>query len=124
MAFSFLCHTAVLPIYCELHRSVHSVLSEHLPHILYSLLLPYGVNVFFRPTKRRMQNVTNVSIFLSFVVYLISALFGYLTFYSKNIAQAAQQDPQCLFFCVNLAFGELHAEFSFILHHSKMQRLK
>ncbi|CAM4726319.1 hypothetical protein PO909_019532 [Leuciscus waleckii] len=54
MAFSFLCHTAVLPIYCELHR----------------------------PTKRRMQNVTNVSISLSFVVYLISALFGYLTFYS------------------------------------------
>ncbi|KAK7140371.1 hypothetical protein R3I94_012853 [Phoxinus phoxinus] len=54
MAFSFLCHTAVLPIYCELHR----------------------------PTKRRMQNVTNVSISLSFVVYLISALFGYLTFYT------------------------------------------
>lgn len=54
MAFSFLCHTAVFPIYCELHR----------------------------PTKRRMQRVTNVSIFLSFVVYLISALFGYLTFYS------------------------------------------
>ncbi|XP_051507316.1 probable sodium-coupled neutral amino acid transporter 6 isoform X2 [Myxocyprinus asiaticus] len=54
MAFSFLCHTAVLPIYCELHR----------------------------PTKRRMQNVTNISIFLSFVVYLISAIFGYLTFYA------------------------------------------
>ncbi|XP_067277318.1 probable sodium-coupled neutral amino acid transporter 6 [Pseudorasbora parva] len=54
MAFSFLCHTAVLPIYCELHR----------------------------PTKQRMQNVTNVSISLSFVVYLISALFGYLTFYT------------------------------------------
>ncbi|KAK2896851.1 hypothetical protein QQF64_005562 [Cirrhinus molitorella] len=54
MAFSFLCHTAVLPIYCELHR----------------------------PTKQRMQNVTNVSIFLSFVVYMISALFGYLTFYT------------------------------------------
>uniref|UniRef100_A0A8C1APC1 Solute carrier family 38 member 6 n=1 Tax=Cyprinus carpio carpio TaxID=630221 RepID=A0A8C1APC1_CYPCA len=54
MAFSFLCHTAVLPIYCELHR----------------------------PTKQRMQNVANVSIFLSFVVYLISALFGYLTFYT------------------------------------------
>ncbi len=37
-----------------------------------------------------MQRVANVSIFLSFVVYLISALFGYLTFYSKNIAQATQ----------------------------------
>ncbi|KAG8013365.1 putative sodium-coupled neutral amino acid transporter 6 [Nibea albiflora] len=54
MAFSFLCHTAILPIYCELDR----------------------------PTKRRMQNVTNVSISLSFLVYLISAVFGYLTFYA------------------------------------------
>lgn len=53
MAFSFLCHTAVLPIYCELDR----------------------------PSKKRMQNVTNVSISLSFLLYLISALFGYLTFY-------------------------------------------
>nr|XP_057947505.1 probable sodium-coupled neutral amino acid transporter 6 isoform X1 [Doryrhamphus excisus] len=54
MAFSFLCHTAVLPIYCELDR----------------------------PNKARMQNVANVSISLSFLVYLISALFGYLTFYA------------------------------------------
>ncbi|KAM3595328.1 uncharacterized protein V6R79_021790 [Siganus canaliculatus] len=53
MAFSFLCHTAVLPIYCELDR----------------------------PTKRRMQSVTNVGISLSFLLYFISALFGYLTFY-------------------------------------------
>ncbi|TRY55280.1 hypothetical protein DNTS_015756 [Danionella cerebrum] len=34
-----------------------------------------------QPSKLRMQRVTNVGIFLSFVVYLISALFGYLTFY-------------------------------------------
>ncbi|KAM8916360.1 putative sodium-coupled neutral amino acid transporter 6 isoform 2-T2 [Spinachia spinachia] len=54
MAFSFLCHTAILPIYCELNQ----------------------------PTRARMQNVTNVSIGLSFVLYLISALFGYLTFYA------------------------------------------
>ncbi|KAK2891797.1 probable sodium-coupled neutral amino acid transporter 6 isoform X3 [Channa argus] len=53
MAFSFLCHTAVLPIYCELDR----------------------------PTNARMQNVANVGIGLSFLIYLISALFGYLTFY-------------------------------------------
>lgn len=59
MAFSFLCHTAVLPIYCELHR----------------------------PTKRRMQNVANVSISLSFLVYLVSALFGYLTFYAQVESQ-------------------------------------
>ncbi|XP_032402230.1 LOW QUALITY PROTEIN: putative sodium-coupled neutral amino acid transporter 6 [Xiphophorus hellerii] len=54
MAFSFLCHTAILPIYCELKR----------------------------PTKTRMQNVANISISLSFLLYFISALFGYLTFYS------------------------------------------
>lgn len=53
MAYSFLCHTAVLPIYCELHR----------------------------PTKKKMQNVANVGISLSFLVYLVSSLFGYLTFY-------------------------------------------
>ncbi|XP_041928699.1 probable sodium-coupled neutral amino acid transporter 6 [Alosa sapidissima] len=55
MAFSFLCHTAILPIYCELQR----------------------------PNKKRMQYVVNVSISLSFVLYFISALFGYLTFFDK-----------------------------------------
>ncbi|XP_029316028.1 putative sodium-coupled neutral amino acid transporter 6 [Cottoperca gobio] len=54
MAFSFLCHTTILPIYCELDR----------------------------PTKAKMQNITNVVISLSFLLYLISALFGYLTFYA------------------------------------------
>uniref|UniRef100_A0A8C2ZJF3 Solute carrier family 38 member 6 n=1 Tax=Cyclopterus lumpus TaxID=8103 RepID=A0A8C2ZJF3_CYCLU len=54
MAFSFMCHTAILPIYCELDR----------------------------PTKARMQNITNIGISLSFLLYLISALFGYLTFYA------------------------------------------
>ncbi|KAL6105627.1 slc38a6 [Pungitius sinensis] len=54
MSFSFLCHTAILPIYCELNQ----------------------------PSKARMQNVANVSIGLSSVLYLISALFGYLTFYA------------------------------------------
>ncbi|XP_042357356.1 probable sodium-coupled neutral amino acid transporter 6 [Plectropomus leopardus] len=54
MAFSFLCHTAILPIYCELDR----------------------------PSKAKMQNITNVSISLSFTVYVVSALFGYLTFYA------------------------------------------
>lgn len=53
MAFSFLCHTAVLPIYCELDR----------------------------PSKGKMQNVANVSISFSMLLYLVSAIFGYLTFY-------------------------------------------
>ncbi|XP_077797222.1 solute carrier family 38 member 6 isoform X5 [Macaca mulatta] len=55
MAFSFLCHTSILPIYCELQS----------------------------PSKKRMQNVTNTAIALSFLIYFISALFGYLTFYDK-----------------------------------------
>ncbi|CAL8286866.1 unnamed protein product [Lota lota] len=55
MAFSFLCHTAILPIYCELDR----------------------------PTKKRMQRVANTGLCLSFLIYLLSALFGYLTFYSR-----------------------------------------
>lgn len=40
MAFSFLCHTAVLPIYCELHRLVHSLLFFLCICRIYSLLLP------------------------------------------------------------------------------------
>nr|XP_045009933.1 probable sodium-coupled neutral amino acid transporter 6 isoform X1 [Jaculus jaculus] len=55
MAFSFLCHTSILPIYCELQS----------------------------PTKKRMQNVTNTAIALSFFIYFTSALFGYLTFYDR-----------------------------------------
>ncbi|XP_055087129.1 probable sodium-coupled neutral amino acid transporter 6 [Periophthalmus magnuspinnatus] len=62
MAFSFLCHTAVLPIYCELDR----------------------------PTKKRMQRVTNLSISLSFILYLVSALFGYLTFYAHVDSELLQ----------------------------------
>lgn len=80
MAFSFLCHTAVLPIYCELDRSDQSFFIAYLSWL-------YKANhifVRFRPTKARMQRVTNVSISLSFTLYLISALFGYLTFYGRN----------------------------------------
>lgn len=62
MAFSFLCHTSILPIYCELKS----------------------------PSKQRMQNVTNTAIALSFLVYFISALFGYLTFYDKVASELLQ----------------------------------
>uniref|UniRef100_A0A8C5BUV9 Solute carrier family 38 member 6 n=1 Tax=Gadus morhua TaxID=8049 RepID=A0A8C5BUV9_GADMO len=75
MAFSFLCHTAVLPIYCELDR----------------------------PTKKRMQQVTNTGLCLSFMIYLLSALFGYLTFYSHvdselllNYDTSAPRDPMVM----------------------------
>ncbi|XP_014822097.1 PREDICTED: probable sodium-coupled neutral amino acid transporter 6 isoform X4 [Calidris pugnax] len=62
MAFSFLCHTSVLPIYCELRS----------------------------PSKSRMQNVTITGIGLSFLIYLMSALFGYLTFYDKVDSELLQ----------------------------------
>ncbi|XP_071971920.1 solute carrier family 38 member 6 [Engystomops pustulosus] len=62
MAFSFLCHTSVLPIYSELKS----------------------------PSKTRMQNVAILGISLSFLIYFISALFGYLTFYDKVDSELLQ----------------------------------
>ncbi|XP_069888372.1 solute carrier family 38 member 6 isoform X2 [Dipodomys merriami] len=62
MAFSFLCHTSILPIYCELQS----------------------------PSKKRMQSVTNTAIALSFLIYFVSALFGYLTFYDKVESELLQ----------------------------------
>ncbi|XP_072347998.1 probable sodium-coupled neutral amino acid transporter 6 [Scyliorhinus torazame] len=68
MAFSFLCHTSVLPIYCELRR----------------------------PSKSRMQKAVNIGITLSFSVYMLSALFGYLTFYGKVDSQLLHTYSQYL----------------------------
>ncbi|XP_058498788.1 sodium-coupled neutral amino acid transporter 3-like [Solea solea] len=53
LAFAFVCHPEVLPIYTELSN----------------------------PTKRRMQNIGNVSILGMFIMYFFTATFGYLTFY-------------------------------------------
>ncbi|NP_001087075.1 solute carrier family 38 member 2 L homeolog isoform X1 [Xenopus laevis] len=55
LTFSFVCHPAVLPIYQELKGR----------------------------SRKRMMNVSNVSFFAMFVMYLLAALFGYLTFYSN-----------------------------------------
>uniref|UniRef100_A0A8C2ZDS2 Solute carrier family 38 member 5 n=1 Tax=Cyclopterus lumpus TaxID=8103 RepID=A0A8C2ZDS2_CYCLU len=55
LAFAFVCHPEVLPIYTELRDA----------------------------TKKRMQNVANVSVLAMFVMYLLTALFGYLTFYGN-----------------------------------------
>ncbi|XP_007950177.1 sodium-coupled neutral amino acid transporter 3 [Orycteropus afer afer] len=53
MAFAFVCHPEVLPIYTELKD----------------------------PTKRKMQHISNLSIAVMYVMYFLAALFGYLTFY-------------------------------------------
>ncbi|XP_072408037.1 sodium-coupled neutral amino acid transporter 4-like [Chiloscyllium punctatum] len=55
LAFSFVCHPEVLPIYSELKGR----------------------------SQKKMQYVSNVSIAAMFIMYLLAALFGYLTFYGQ-----------------------------------------
>uniref|UniRef100_A0A8D2JHY0 Amino acid transporter transmembrane domain-containing protein n=1 Tax=Varanus komodoensis TaxID=61221 RepID=A0A8D2JHY0_VARKO len=80
LAFAFVCHPEVLPIYTELRRA----------------------------SKRRMQNVANVSILAMFCMYLLTAVFGYLTFYENVEAEMLHTyinvDPlDKLILCVRLA---------------------
>ncbi|MCJ8736234.1 hypothetical protein PDJAM_G00256660 [Pangasius djambal] len=53
LTFAFVCHPAILPMYEELKDR----------------------------SRRKMQNVANVSFLSMFVMYLLAALFGYLTFH-------------------------------------------
>ncbi|KAM8971965.1 sodium-coupled neutral amino acid symporter 1-like [Pelodytes ibericus] len=55
IAFAFVCHPSVLPIYSELRDR----------------------------SQKKMQLVSNLSFFAMFVMYLMTAMFGYLTFFSK-----------------------------------------
>ena len=55
LTFSFVCHPAILPIYEELKSR----------------------------SRKRMMNVSYVSFFAMFLMYLLAALFGYLTFYGR-----------------------------------------
>ncbi|CAL8324145.1 unnamed protein product [Merluccius merluccius] len=80
LAFAFVCHPEVLPIYTELRN----------------------------PTKRRMQGIANVSILSMFVMYLLTAVFGYLTFYVNTEAELlhtySKVDPlDTLILCVRVA---------------------
>ncbi|KAF7649302.1 hypothetical protein LDENG_00143840 [Lucifuga dentata] len=80
LAFAFVCHPEVLPIYTELHN----------------------------PTKRRMQNIGNISILGMFIMYFFTAIFGYLTFYENTEAELlhmySKVDPlDTLILCVRLA---------------------
>ncbi|KAG1950080.1 sodium-coupled neutral amino acid transporter [Pimephales promelas] len=58
LAFAFVCHPEVLPIYTELRN----------------------------PTKTKMQHVSNISIAVMYIMYLLAALFGYLTFIEHEAA--------------------------------------
>ncbi|TRY66846.1 hypothetical protein DNTS_033020 [Danionella cerebrum] len=77
IAFAFVCHPEVLPIYTELKN----------------------------PTKKRMQNVANISILAMFVMYLLTAIFGYLTFYGKVQSELLNmyEKNDILMLCVRLA---------------------
>ncbi|KAK7150106.1 hypothetical protein R3I94_009422 [Phoxinus phoxinus] len=59
LAFAFVCHPEVLPIYSELKDR----------------------------SRKKMQTVSNLSILAMLVMYLFSALFGYLTFYDHVEAE-------------------------------------
>ncbi|XP_030575614.1 sodium-coupled neutral amino acid transporter 4 isoform X2 [Archocentrus centrarchus] len=59
LAFAFVCHPEVLPIYSELKDR----------------------------SRKKMQNVSNLSILAMLVMYMLSALFGYLTFYNNVEAE-------------------------------------
>lgn len=77
LAFAFVCHPEVLPIYTELQK----------------------------PTKKRMQNIANISILAMFVMYLLTAIFGYLTFYSAVYDELLKNysKTDTLMLCVRLA---------------------
>uniref|UniRef100_A0AAQ5Y1H1 Amino acid transporter transmembrane domain-containing protein n=1 Tax=Amphiprion ocellaris TaxID=80972 RepID=A0AAQ5Y1H1_AMPOC len=74
LAFAFVCHPEVLPIYTELRDA----------------------------TKKRMQNVANISIMAMFVMYLLTALFGAVE--SELLHTYSRVDPlDVLVLCVRLA---------------------
>lgn len=56
----------------------------------FSFLLYYS-----SATKKRMQGVANISIMAMFVMYLLTALFGYLTFYGKSLLPPDSQRSPC-----------------------------
>uniref|UniRef100_A0A8C5CSU5 Solute carrier family 38 member 3b n=1 Tax=Gadus morhua TaxID=8049 RepID=A0A8C5CSU5_GADMO len=80
LAFAFVCHPEVLPIYTELRN----------------------------PTKKRMQQVSNISILVMYTMYFLAALFGYLTFYGnvepELLHTYSRIDPyDTLILCVRVA---------------------
>ncbi|XP_031424143.1 sodium-coupled neutral amino acid transporter 3 isoform X2 [Clupea harengus] len=80
LAFAFVCHPEVLPIYTELRN----------------------------PTQKRMQHVSNLSILIMYTIYFLAALFGYLTFYGnvepELLHTYSRIDPyDTLILCVRLA---------------------
>lgn len=70
------------------------------------------------PSKKRMQGIANISIMAMFVMYLLTAIFGYLTFYGRKhfltlSLQAITFSPNdvvCVQYLINLwsSLGLIH----------------
>ncbi|EMP26955.1 Sodium-coupled neutral amino acid transporter 3 [Chelonia mydas] len=81
------------------------IVKYELPLVIQTFL---GLTENTEASKRRMQNVANVSILAMFVMYLLTAIFGYLTFYgnveSEMLHTYSEVDPlDRLILCVRLA---------------------
>nr|XP_048300707.1 sodium-coupled neutral amino acid transporter 1 [Myodes glareolus]XP_048300708.1 sodium-coupled neutral amino acid transporter 1 [Myodes glareolus]XP_048300709.1 sodium-coupled neutral amino acid transporter 1 [Myodes glareolus]XP_048300710.1 sodium-coupled neutral amino acid transporter 1 [Myodes glareolus]XP_048300711.1 sodium-coupled neutral amino acid transporter 1 [Myodes glareolus]XP_048300712.1 sodium-coupled neutral amino acid transporter 1 [Myodes glareolus] len=78
IAFAFVCHPSILPIYSELKDR----------------------------SQKKMQMVSNISFFAMFVMYFLTAIFGYLTFYEKvqsDLLHKYQSRDDVLILTVRLA---------------------
>ncbi|KAG9276894.1 sodium-coupled neutral amino acid transporter 3 isoform X1 [Astyanax mexicanus] len=80
LAFAFVCHPEVLPIYTELRNA----------------------------SQKKMQQVSNLSILIMYTMYFLAALFGYLTFKDKVESELlhtySRIDPyDTLILCVRVA---------------------
>lgn len=78
IAFAFVCHPSVLPIYSELKDR----------------------------SQKKMQMVSNISFFAMFVMYFLTAIFGYLTFYENvqsDLLHKYQSKDDVLILTVRLA---------------------
>uniref|UniRef100_A0A3Q1M5K8 Solute carrier family 38 member 1 n=1 Tax=Bos taurus TaxID=9913 RepID=A0A3Q1M5K8_BOVIN len=78
IAFAFVCHPSVLPIYSELKDR----------------------------SQKKMQMVSNISFFAMFVMYFLTAIFGYLTFYESvqsDLLHKYQSKNDILILTVRLA---------------------
>uniref|UniRef100_A0A4W4GA23 Amino acid transporter transmembrane domain-containing protein n=1 Tax=Electrophorus electricus TaxID=8005 RepID=A0A4W4GA23_ELEEL len=72
---------------------------------LHHLKIDFFSIFYTRPTKKRMQNVANISILAMFIMYLLTAVFGYLTFYGnvEDELLKSYSASDTLILCVRLA---------------------
>ncbi|XP_064140413.1 sodium-coupled neutral amino acid symporter 1 isoform X2 [Loxodonta africana] len=78
IAFAFVCHPSILPIYSELKDR----------------------------SQKKMQMVSNISFFAMFIMYFLTAIFGYLTFYEgvhSDLLRNYHSEDDILILTVRLA---------------------